>query len=219
MSLVERSGLAAELLDAPTRSRDVAGAAVALGRVAAWSMLQDDPDRAPYGWSHCLSMPQAVLGIADSCSDPSDAIAVAATFVLGFRATLGRVALDPQWRPERPTRSDAAAALEVLDGSPAQAVALVWHAEPRDLRGLIAALATRAAVHPDAHLAKYTLACFDAAAADPEAARLHLAAATFLSAWWSTVPMEADPLLSRAVEAQMTREERSHWSSPSLIAS
>ena len=104
MSLVERSGLAAELLDAPTRSRDVARATRELSRVAAWSMLQDDPTHAPYGWAIASSMPQGVLGIADCCADPRDAIAVAATYVLGFRATQGTVALDPEWLPERPRR-------------------------------------------------------------------------------------------------------------------
>ena len=70
MHLVETSGLAAELLDAPTRGLDPAAAGRALSRVAAWSMLQDASEHAPYGWSHCLSMPQAVLGIAHACADP-----------------------------------------------------------------------------------------------------------------------------------------------------
>jgi hypothetical protein len=46
-------------------------------------------------------------------------------------------------------------------------------------------LASRAAVHPDAHVAKYTLACFDAAQADPDHTRLFLAAAAFLHGWWA----------------------------------
>ena len=46
-------------------------------------------------------------------------------------------------------------------------------------------LATRAATHSDAHLVKYTLACFDAAADDPDHARLFLAAAGSLAGWWS----------------------------------
>jgi hypothetical protein len=191
MSLVERSGLARDLLDAPTRSDDVARVSRELARVAAWSMLQDDPRHAPYGWSHCLSMPQGVLGIAASCADPRDAIAVAATFVLGFRSIQGKVALDPEWRPERPGGRDPIAAIE---GSPSEAAASVWYAADQVIPELVAALAARAASHPDAHLAKYTLACFDAAAADREAARLHLAAAAFLSAWWSRLPSEADPL-------------------------
>ena len=70
MNLVERVGLAAELLDAPTRGLPVAAARRDLLRVAAWSMLQDDPSHAPYGWSHCLTMPQATLGVASSATRP-----------------------------------------------------------------------------------------------------------------------------------------------------
>ena len=184
MHLVERSGLAAELLDAPTRALDAATASRLLARVAAWSMLQDAPEHAPYGWSHCLSMPQAVLGIADLCADPAAAIAVAATYVLGFRATLAKVALDPEWQPARPAPASGRDPLALLDGSPDEAAAGVWYAPPALLPALVTRLATRAALHHDAHLVKYTLACLDAAHADPAAARLFLAAAAFLSAWW-----------------------------------
>ena len=45
-------------------------------------------------------------------------------------------------------------------------------------------LATEAALHHDAHLAKYTLACFDAAANDRKTAPLFIAAAAYLGAWW-----------------------------------
>ena len=181
MDLVERSGLAAELLDAPTRALDPATASRALARVAAWSMLQDDPAHAPYGWSHALSMPQATLGVARACRDPRDAVAVAATFVLGFRATLGRVRLDPSWMPDGPAPGDPVAALE---GSPEDAVAAAWHATPETAPRVVETLATRASLHHDAHLVKYTLACLDARRADPEAASLFLASAAYLSAWW-----------------------------------
>jgi len=181
MSLVERSGLALERLDAPTRALDPARASRLLARVAAWSMLQDDPGQAPYGWTHCLSMPQAVLGIAGACRDPRTAVAVAATHVLGFRSVLGRVKLDPRWRPETPSVADP---VEALGGSPAEAAAGVWHASREDQSRLVGALASRAAIHPDAHLAKYTVACLDAARADPEEQHLYLAAAAYLSAWW-----------------------------------
>jgi hypothetical protein len=181
MSIVERSALARELLDAPTRGLDVATATRLLGRLAAWSMLQDDPAHAPYGWSHCLTMPQGVLGVAEASGDAAAAIAVAATYVLGFRATLGTVRLDPSWQPMRPSAADAA---EAFEGSPDDAAAAVWHAPDGAVPRLVAALATRAALHHDAHLVKYTVACLDAAAADAEAARLYLAAAAFLSAWW-----------------------------------
>ncbi|MEW6267746.1 MAG: hypothetical protein AB1689_00445 [Thermodesulfobacteriota bacterium] len=181
MSLVERSGLARELLDAPTRGLEVARATRLLGRVAAWSMLQDDPDHAPYGWSHCLTMPQGVLGVAEASGDPAAAVAVAATHVLGFRATLGKVRLDPRWQPAPSRERDPLASLA---GSPGEAAAGVWHAPAGATPAVVTALAKRAALHHDAHLVKYTVACLDAACDDPEAASLYLAAAAFLSAWW-----------------------------------
>ncbi len=46
----------------------------------------------------------------------------------------------------------------------------------------------RAAPHPDTHLAKYTLACLDAADEDREARGLYLAAAAHLGSWWDAHP-------------------------------
>lgn len=184
MSLVEDSGLAEELLDGPTRTASLTQAGDDLQRLAAASMLQDTPEAAPYGWTHCLTMPQAVLGLARSgAADAERAIAVAATFVLGFRATQGAVAVDPTWSPP-PVEGEP---LDALDGTPAEAAAGAWHATNGERATVMARLASRAAVHEDAHLAQYTLACFDAARDDPGAGRLHLAAAAHLSAWWRAV--------------------------------
>jgi hypothetical protein len=197
MSLVERSGLARELLDGPTRSIGLRSARQVLLRIAAWSMLQDAPDQAPYGWSHCLTLPQAALGIATAAHDPADAIAIAATFVLGFRSTLGQVTLDPTAPPE-PLATDPrnrAGLREALGGPPHVAAAAAWHAPAESRRDLVAHLAGYASVHPDAHLAKYTVACLDAASADPEATPLFLAAAAYLGAWWRQLP-SVDPLLA-----------------------
>ncbi|MGZ4708139.1 MAG: hypothetical protein ACXWBN_05305 [Acidimicrobiales bacterium] len=202
MSLVERSGLAAELLEEPTREIGLRSARRALLRVAAWSMLQDDPDQAPYGWTHCLTLPQAALGIAHAAHDPADAIAVAATYVLGFRATQGRVRLDPEWAPDPldgPRGAEGGAggleALDALGGRPDEAAAAAWHAPARLGPTVVARLAGYAAMHPDAHLAKYTVACLDAASADPDAAHVYLAASAFLGAWWRQLPSD-DPLMA-----------------------
>ena len=180
MSMVEQSGLAEELLDGPTRAVSLTQASQDLLRLAAASMVQDDPAAAPYGWSHCLTMPQAVLGLARSgAATTPPAVAVAATFVLGFRATQGTVEVDPGWSP--PVTGDA---LGALDGTPQDAAAGAWHATNGERAAVVARLASRAAAHEDAHLAKYTLACFDAARDDPGATRLFLAAAASLGAWW-----------------------------------
>lgn len=167
MHQAEASGLAPTLLRGV---REHPGAAErTLARIAAWSMLQEPPDHAPYGWSHCLTMPQATVRLADVSPH---AVAVAATYVVGFRTALGQVRLDPQWRPE-PDAPEADAWFEV---SPATA---------GDLAGF-------ALAHHDAHLAKYTLACIDAAAHDPTHRHLYLAAAARLAAYW--VDADARPL-------------------------
>ena len=162
MRAVEAGGFAERLLAGPTERLPLRKAEQTLLRLAALSMLQDDPGHAPYGWTHCLTLPQGVLGLAAVAKDQRAAVRVAATHVLGFRATLSRAALDPD-RPLPPAPPGT----------------------PDEVRG---ALVARAVAHPDAHLAKYTLACFDAADRDPEAAALYLAAAAFLGDWWDNHP-------------------------------
>ena len=173
LHLVESSGLAADVLTAPlTAVADHEAASRDLLRVAAWSMLQDDPASAPYGWTHCLTLPLGALGMSGRGADPRDALAVAATYVLAFRSTQGAVALDPHWAPSEAVNPAAAA---------------IWHASEEQLPDRIADLCTYAAGHPDAHLVKYTEACLRATALDPEAGRLYLAAATHLAAWWQAI--------------------------------
>lgn len=167
MHLTETSGLATRVLDQPLRGLGIADARRILLRTAARSMLQDNPDATPYGWTHCLTMPQAVLVAADHGADHDIAIAVAATYVLGFRATQGRTRLRTDWTPP-----------------PDSAAAHCWTAAEHDLPALIGGLAAFGATHHDAHVAKYTLACLDAAEADPDARRLFLAAAARLHEWW-----------------------------------
>ena len=183
MHLVDASGLAAKVLDEPLVGLDVDTAARTLHRVATQSMLQDVPAAAPYGWTHCLTMPQAVLVAAGAGAGPALAIAVAATYVLGFRSTQGRVRLDAAWEP-----------------APGTAAARAWFADDDQLPAIVDDLVTVAAVHPDADLAKYTLACLDAAAGDTDATRLFLAAALHLQEWWSQHPPAGDPILARVGE-------------------
>jgi len=128
-------------------------------RLAAQSMLQDDPAHAPYGWSHALTMPQAVLALAPLLPDPRPALRVAATFLYGFRRTLSAGPVDPA----KPAPADGPQSL----------------ADPR-----IAPLAAYAGGHEDTHLAKYVLATFDAATNDPAAAALFLGAGLHLARAW-----------------------------------
>ncbi len=136
-------------------SNDPGAGGRAVSRVAAWSMFQEPSTYTPYGWTHTLTIPQAVMSLK---IDPSLAVAVAGTLVVGFRASMGSLRLDPDL--------------------PAPAI------DPQRVSNL----ASDASRHFDAHVVKYTLACFDAAAADPEMADLYMAAASQLCSWWSTQP-------------------------------
>jgi hypothetical protein len=150
---VDASGVAAERLGDVVGRYDSA-AARSLLRVAAMSMLQENAEHAPYGWTHCLTIPQAVLGVASLGTNPHLSLAVAATQVTAFRAALGRVTIDP----------DAVVRHRSFD---------------------LTRLATEAAISHDAHVAKYVLACFDAASDDNEFAELYFSAAQRLLDTWS----------------------------------
>ncbi|HEY8215618.1 MAG TPA: hypothetical protein VIH82_00690 [Acidimicrobiia bacterium] len=153
MSQAERTGVAAELLRGVVGSLDLAGGARVLLRAAARSMLDEPDDYAPYGWSHCLTMPQGVLGSAGTSGHPVLALAVAATFVVGFRAALASRPLGDDVPVDPPEES-------------------------------VTEIVTFAAIHEDAHLVKYTLACLDAAAWDRQRAGLYLSAAARLGRYW-----------------------------------
>jgi hypothetical protein len=153
MLAIERDGYAAHILAAATDGMTVPTARRILLRVAALSMLLDDPAHAPYGWTHCFTLPQAILSLEDVASDVTRVVRIAATYSLGFRATLGRVRLQSGSMADR-------------------------HPSTR------AQLVERAAIHADAHLVKYTIACLVAADRDPQESTLYLAAAAHLGAWW-----------------------------------
>jgi len=173
--------------DVISRPIDVGVARHAITRVAAWSMLQESSQHAPYGWTHCLTMAQAAMGLAGDGLDARTAVAVAGTYVAGFRAALGERPLDPGYEPPRPDPTDLGAA---IDSGTEAAAAAIWHASDDELDAIVTELATRAALHHDAHLVKYTLACIHAAEDDPQERRLYLAAAASLSAWWSQRPTD-----------------------------
>lgn len=155
MSQVQDAGVTFELLGPVLADRyDVRAAANTLARIAAWSMVHDDPHHAPYGWSHALTMPQAVFALAGRGVHLRTALAVAATFTVGLRAGHGSENL-----PE---------AIDDEVGTDA-----TWEE-----------LATAAALHEDAHLVKHTLAAWHAATDDPAYEGLYRTAAARLVAWW-----------------------------------
>jgi hypothetical protein len=185
---VDANGVARDLIGT-TLPADISRATRAILRVGARSMLQDDPAFAPYGWTHCLTLPQAILEIIPWLPDPRVAAAVAATYVVAFRAGEARDALDTGWEPEPvPT-----GLVDALDADPPVATSAWYHASDAVRADALPDLVARAATHEDAHYAKYTLACLAAAERDPEQRNLYFAAAASLAAWWShraaTTPM------------------------------
>lgn len=184
MLAVQAEGYAARHLGDVTAALSVDAAARAILRIAALSMLQDNPDSAPYGWTHALTMPLGLFGCAGAVADKRALVRIAATYALGFRATLGTTALR-----DAPPKRPASDALHTVD--PLDAAGAAYHAAEAEIPRIKKALASRAAAHRDAHLAKYTLASFEAAARDASAVRLHLAAAAYLGAWWDAHPGES----------------------------
>lgn len=195
---VDAGGQAAEAI-APHLGEgiDVAAAGRSLVRVAARSMLHDDPAAAPYGWTHCLTLPQAAMSVARRSPDPLPVLAVAATYVVAFRAAQGRSPRPDAVLADEPPEPPTVGPLEALDAEPQVAAAAAWHAADDERPTLVAELAARAGAHPDAHLAKYVLACVDAAADDPGYQRLFVAAAASLVARWGPIPAD-DPLAERS---------------------
>lgn len=181
MHQVDSTGVARDLLAVPAAGVAPAAATRVLLRAAARAMLSAAPDHAPYGWSHCLTMPQAALGIATASGvDPQLAVDVAGTFVVGFLAALATEPLPTAVDLPDPGGTFAAA----VAAGRAEAAGWMLHAPAAALPVARTELITRVAAHRDAHLVKYTLACLDASHVDPGAGRLFLAGAASLLAFW-----------------------------------
>lgn len=169
MAQAESSGMATEIVGRSVGpATDLDEATRAILRVATASMLLDDPAHAPYGWSHCLTIAQALLSAARHSTDPMRVVAIAATHVVGFRAGEGSAPLSE-------LAGDRLGASGLLAGSTPP--------EPDELQRVV----DHAATHEDAHLTKYVVSCFDAARTDPDGAAQHLRAAVHLRDWWRDV--------------------------------
>lgn len=182
--------VAPELLRSTLAGVTVAAARPIILRAAARTMVMGTAEHAPYGWSHCLTMSQAALEIAPELRDPSLGVAVAASHVVGFMAALASEPIRSTVTLENPGGSF----VEAIAGGMTTAAARALHAADGEFAEIRAEIVTRACVRRDAHLTKYTLACLDAMTADPQAARLYLAAAACLLAFWTPIVESDDPL-------------------------
>lgn len=125
------------------------------------TMLDETDDEVPYGWTHGLTIPYAAIEVGVATGHPDLGVLTAATAIVAFRACLG--ATEPQW--------------DDLGAPPVGSLGRWSDAEVPELVAV-------AGAHPDAHVAKYTLACIELSEADHPRAALHLAAAGRLLDWW-----------------------------------
>ncbi len=105
-------------------------------------MLQEPDEHAPYGWTHCLTLPQAIAGLAGDGLDAGPRWPSPPPTSSGFRAALGQRRLVAGYAPEP---VDAPASLDfeaALAGGPAIAAAAAWHAPDDALDDVVATLAT-----------------------------------------------------------------------------
>ncbi len=190
MHQVDSAGVAAELLGPTLGGLSPGAAARVLLRCSARAMVLANPDHIAYGWTHCLTMTQAALGIASSISNPQLALDIAGTYVVGFLAAL---ATGPV--PDVVELPDPGGTLvEAIGAGRAAAAGRVLHASGVEFGAMRTEIVKRAAGAHDAHVVKYTLACLDAAAADPAAERLYLSGAAALLAHWQATGDPTDPL-------------------------
>lgn len=180
--LAEESGAASAALGGCVGGVDPHEARRALARVAALSMLEDDPAKAPYIWTHTLTIPWAMLSLVSHGARPETSVATASTLAFAFRAVHARTTLSSDGTPREPLSRSLE---EALVSSPHEAAAFVFHHPARGFEAVVAELLGRAASHADAHVAKYALVSDDAAADDPAFERHHRAALAHLLGVWA----------------------------------
>lgn len=152
-------------------------------RVSAHCMIQHDATQSKFGWSHCLTLPQAACGLASLGIERKLGLATTLVWITTYRSSMSDQVLDCEWVPANIAGDSSVEG--ALQTSPEFAASRVWHAEPAEFPAVRRALATSAAIRGDQHLIKYTRACFDLAEFDPEWTQLYLAAAAHLGAVWA----------------------------------
>lgn len=150
-------------------------------RVSAHAMLQDDLGQAKFGWSHCLTLPQAACGLSSLNIHRKLGLATTMVWIMAYRTILSQRRLDFDYRPKV---VEGASLHEALHSDPDVAAGRFWHGRPDEISEMRALLASEAAVRNDQHLVKYTRACFDMCGFDPQHWRLYMASAAKLCALW-----------------------------------
>lgn len=154
----------------------------AILRTCAHNMLQHSTSFAKFGWSHCLTLPQAACGLSSVNMNRKLALAAALVWITAYRTVLSDHDLALDWQPKPLAKPMTLA--EALQAGPDAASARVWNADASEVPLIKQTLATQASIRTDQHLIKYTRACLDMVSFDHEQERLYLAAAAHLAGVW-----------------------------------
>lgn len=180
----------AEFIRHDLTSEQIDAAFRAVLRSCAHSMLQDTRRQAKFGWSHCLTLPQAACGLSSLNLHRKLGLATTLVWATAYRTILSDKALDFKYRP----KVFRGSLREALETGPDAAAGRFWHADPGEVGDMQRILASEAAVRNDQHLAKYTRACFDLCGFDPQGWRFyHASAATLSAIWIAETPREKIP--------------------------
>lgn len=169
---------------------------VAALEVAARFMLLEE-DELEYGWSHCLTLPEAACTLAENATEGGAELpaAVAVSYVAAFISALRSGApLPPLADAGEPATArkdlrDVLTGNDALHAAPAVALR-VSEAEATSAWPPICSLAS---VRPDAHLVKYTFACLRCANRSQHPRLFLAAAAKLLAAWLVRYPVRTKP--------------------------
>ena len=185
--------------DSDARPQERCAAAM---EVAARFMLLET-DEMEYGWSHCLTLPEAACTLAEHAPNARSAeraVVVAISYVAAFVSALrSGTPLPPLEDAARTaTQSDLLAAFkgkDALQAAPAVALAMKEDEAMRSWHSIC----SLASIRPDAHFVKYAYACLRCADGRTQHPRVFLAAAAkLLAAWMQRFPdgMELADLLT-----------------------
>jgi hypothetical protein len=165
--------------------------------VSTRAMLEEPFTHAQYGWTHALTLPQALWHLLPGLHEPQAAVFMGALYVAAFRGVLGQapLPLEAPYAPSAASASTSASAsahqhhtlperTQALHQSPDAAAHAARHLPAMAHAHAFRTLASEASIRPDAHLVKYVLACKDAAQAAPREAAIYLSAASRLAALW-----------------------------------